>query len=406
MTNIKFSELSPVVALSDGDIFALTQTQEDGSKASRSVALKNLSEFIAGTATAYRGTWQSDSTYHQNDMVSETVNGIPGLFICLAETSSAEPSGSGDWRRIAGVASAIDGLAASSSSGNLVYNTTQDVTTDTITPQFSGEASKTFNISSSTTVDLTLFTNLLFNTNPAAIIRLAVNPIDTATITFTNSDNYWLPDGTYSTDAPVFDLDSTQPLTVIEVTNVTVAGAPGVLVRQVYPVAATGGSDVYIPALGAPGASAMAWKASATEAFAAGDVVPASALEYGGVMDAGSGVIGFITLTGGTWELRGYFPRSDVAAHGVSLVTRIDGTSLMSSTHLLQATTASDRIRNCRYSAEDNSMIDCEVLVGGKWYPFTASPADSTKWGPAIYNAAAAGKFGEVIPYVPEGDAS
>ncbi len=86
--------------------------------------------------------------------------------------------------------------------------------------------------------------------------------------------------------------NSTQPMTCTGATNATVTGAP------------------------------MEWKLNATMAFTAGDVVPASALVCGGVMYAGSGIMSFITLTGGTWEFRGYFPRSDVAAHSVSQVTR------------------------------------------------------------------------------------
>ncbi|WP_370612209.1 hypothetical protein [Klebsiella aerogenes] len=67
-----------------------------------------------------------------------------------------------------------------------------------------------------------------------------------------------------------------------------------------------------------------------------------------------------------------------------TLCRRIDGTNLMSVSYLLQVTRAIERVCNCRYSAADHLMIDCEALVGAKWYPFTASPADSTVWGPMI----------------------
>jgi|MedtruStandDraft_1076414.scaffolds.fasta_scaffold146314_1 hypothetical protein len=44
-------------------------------------------------------------------------------------------------------------------------------------------------------------------------------------------------------------------------------------------------------------------------------------------------------------------------------------------------------------------MIDCEVLVKEEWYPFTASPNDSTTWGLAIYANAVAGQYGVVEIY-------
>lgn len=349
----------------------------------------------------YKGAWQSGTTYHKGDEVSETVNGIPGLFICLVESSSAEPSGSSDWRRIAGTASDIDGVSATN--GSIAYNRILDITTDTIKPQSGGELTWTYNITESVTVDLIVFANPLFNTNPAAVIRLVVCPVDTATITFTNSDNYWLADGTYSTDAPVFELDSTQPLTIIELTNVTVASIPGVMVRQVYPsVSSDGSNDVIIPDVGEPGSSGSFMHVNNNDAgHYPGETFAATAIYYAGINDGGNLIQGSGGHpTGGTWQLRGYFQIGTTAGHSAAALTRIDGTNLMSATHLLQATAVSDRVRNCRYSAADNSMVDCEVLVGAKWYPFTASPADSTTWGPAIYNAAVAGLFGEVAPYL------
>lgn len=125
-----------------------------------------------------------------------------------------------------------------------------------------------------------------------------------------------------------------------------------------------------------------------------------SSIYYSGINDGGNLIQGSGGQPeAGTWQLRGYFQVSATAKHSASELIRIDGTSLMQSTHLLQATAVSDRIRNCRYSAADNSMIDCEVLVGGTWYPFTASAADSTAWGPVIFSRAVAGYYGDVEPY-------
>ncbi|WP_455424842.1 hypothetical protein [Dryocola sp. LX212] len=44
-------------------------------------------------------------------------------------------------------------------------------------------------------------------------------------------------------------------------------------------------------------------------------------------------------------------------------------------------------------------MVDCEVMVGGTWYPFTASTNDNTKQGPKIYANAVAGQYGVAEMY-------
>lgn len=245
MTNIKFSELSPAGALSDADIFAVTQTLEDGSKVSRSATLGILTKQIAGDKVAYKGTWQSGTTYQFGDEVSETVNGIPGTFICLAETSSAEPSSSSDWRRISGNASDVDGVSAGSN-GRIEYNRVASVSTTPFKPNFNGELSWTLNINASTEIDLSMLTNTLFNTNPAATLRLVITASEAVNITFTGSDNYWLADGSYGAEPPVFNLDASQPMTIVEVINLTNTAAPGVRIQQTYPAVKTSENSVTI----------------------------------------------------------------------------------------------------------------------------------------------------------------
>ena len=109
-------------------------------------------------------------------------------------------------------------------------------------PNFNGELSWTPNIDSSTEIDLSMLTNTLFNTNPAAMLRLVITASEAVTITFTGSDNYWLADGSYGVEPPVFNLDASQPLTIIEAINITSAAAPGVLIQQMYPAAESGGN--------------------------------------------------------------------------------------------------------------------------------------------------------------------
>ncbi|WP_370611831.1 prophage tail fiber N-terminal domain-containing protein [Klebsiella aerogenes] len=346
-------------------------------------------------AVHYKGTWQSGTTYQLGDEVSETVNGVPGTFICLVESSSAEPSSSSDWRRVSGTASDIDGVSAGGD-GKIEYNRTANITAETYKPNFNGELSWTLNISASVEIDLSSLVNTLFNTNPAAMLRLVITASEAASITFIGSDNYWLADGSYGTEPPEFSLDTSQSLMIIEVTNITNMAAPGVYIRQVYPAL----SDSILPGWYEPGASGL-MKVPLSAGYP-GNTIGGSSLRYAGVMDDGSQTRIQYTdgnIPSGTWELNGYVSSGGTGTHMATFCRRIDGTNLMPSSHLLQVTTTSDRIRNCQYSAPDNSLIDCEVLVSGKWYPFTASPTDSTAWGPVLYNAAVAGQFGEVVPY-------
>lgn len=60
---------------------------------------------------------------------------------------------------------------------------------------------------------------------------------------------------------------------------------------------------------------------------------------------------------------------------------------------------STEQVRNGLYSSPDNRMIDCEVLVNGKWHPFTASPDNPTSWGPYIYQNAVADQYGLVAAF-------
>ena len=59
-------------------------------------------------------------------------------------------------------------------------------------------------------------------------------------------------------------------------------------------------------------------------------------------------------------------------------------------------------VRNCKYSSEDNSTIDCEAKFVGfpdEWLPFTASPNDVEQHGKDIFANAEKGDYGEVSAY-------
>jgi hypothetical protein len=380
-------------------------------------------------ADSYCGTWASGTTYRLNNRVSATLNGVPGEYVCLVESTTASLTDSTAWRRVGGTASSVDGLSAGSS-GNVQYNRTLDVTTETVTPQSSGELSWTLNISAATTVDLSTFTNSLYSTNPASVIRLVITASDSFDITFSGSDSYWTQGGGYSDTPPVIALDGTVSLTVVEVSLITNTAAPGVLVRQAYPVNDSGSSGgvtsvngilpdaggnvetgdygpdnpppLIVPSFNQPGATGFFnFAGTTTNMVNPGETTAGSELRYAGIQDDPANPIVVYTnnLPTGTWEARGYIYGTPTATKAVSQLIRIDGTNLMPATMLLQATTVSGRVRNCRYGTEDNSIIDCEVLVREKWYPFSASASDSTPWGPAIYAAAVVGQFGEVGSY-------
>lgn len=58
-------------------------------------------------------------------------------------------------------------------------------------------------------------------------------------------------------------------------------------------------------------------------------------------------------------------------------------------------------IKNCRYSNESNTAVDCTVLFEDLgWVEFTAGP-DDLPYGREIFYRAVAGDFGAVAPYVP-----
>jgi hypothetical protein len=354
----------------------------------------------------FKGLYQYAETYSLNDVVKITAG---GQYICVVETTGAVPGQSSDWQYLGGNINTIDGLG-SDENGDMVCNMSVDVSEAVVEPSLAGAASMTLNISSSMTVRLNAFANPLYNTNPAAVLWLVISTAEAGdvplTVTFTNCDNYWMPDGSYSTDAPIFSLDSSQPMTLVEVRNVTNAAAPGVMVRQVYPVATSENSgDIVVPDLGAPGSTALMGPIFPDGVrYDPGEAVAGGDLGYVALNNstAGHSVVVLNTFTpapAGTWSARGYLVGAVDSTYSATDFVRIDGTNLMPATMLLQATSATERVRNCRYATVDNSIINCEVLVKDKWYPFSASPDDRTSWGPAIYAAALTGLFGDIELY-------
>ncbi|WP_455424783.1 prophage tail fiber N-terminal domain-containing protein [Dryocola sp. LX212] len=180
--------------------------------------------------------------------------------------------------------------------------------------------------------------------------------------------------------------------------------APDQTINFGIPKGEDGGSHPFIPETwDAPGSIAMMYYqvSSQTEPRQAGTIFSGGSFTAGCVFK--DGPTGDVTLenlgqaASGTWRLQGIVMAGN-KGRSMTLAMRIDGAELPARV-MLESALIGSRVKNCRYSAPDNSMIDCEVLVGGKWYPFTASANDSTTWGPVIYANAVAGQYGVVEIY-------
>lgn len=101
----------------------------------------------------------------------------------------------------------------------------------------------------------------------------------------------------------------------------------------------------------------------------------------------------FTSTLSGTWACAGYV----AYGFGVTLWTRIDQPVSVSSSLRLQE--SQQPVRNCRFSSREHLAIDCEILNGDQWLPFTASITDTTAYGPVIYSNALAGMYGPVKDY-------
>ena len=174
--------------------------------------------------------------------------------------------------------------------------------------------------------------------------------------------------------------------------------------------AGAAGSGVIPDEWDSPGAYVFAYHtvAASDAGRKPGEEVPASDLYVGEIHfeDAAgvktSGPSYQLHPSGGTWRLQGSMLQGieSTTVQSCLIFLRIDGmTASMQPSAMLLKSTSAESVRNCRYSSADNQMIDCEVEANGKWHPFTASAADVTEWGRAIYAAAVTGVFGDVAEY-------
>lgn len=185
----------------------------------------------------YRGFWSSGETYNVGDVVRTSGGVYEGLYACAWGPTTDNPADSIDWERIAGYASSLDGMT--SASGDLLYNRVDSIPGGTYTLQAAGELSWTLNVSGTCTIDIaTLMSDA--NANPAAVVRVVIVAVKALTVSLTGASAWWQQDSGHTPTAPTFTVDATQPLTVIEISRITNATEPGALVRQVYPLVASG----------------------------------------------------------------------------------------------------------------------------------------------------------------------
>ncbi|HBW3346570.1 prophage tail fiber N-terminal domain-containing protein [Klebsiella pneumoniae] len=345
--------------------------------------LEEAKKDVSG-AMFYRGIWSQEEIYSVGDTVSVTDLTTEGLYVCKDESTADYPVDSPDWERIAGTSSSVDGV--SGSNGNVSYNRVSTVTDTQYTVPVSGELSWTLNISTSTKIDISAFMSDS-NPNPASVVRLVISASQALSVTLTGADNYWLEDGTSSSVAPVYNIDASQPLTLIEISRVPNSSAPGAMVRQIYPVADPG---VIIPAVDQPGAMGLFIVTSydGEEGYPPGKQYGASSLYYGTVLLNASRIL-YRNMTqpaAGTWETRTIVAAKNYGVWCLVLAVRVDHAKVKSTSNLKSG----KRIRNIRYGGDSNQFIDCELYYDDAWHPYSTSANDVTPWGREIYAAAIA----------------
>ncbi|SAF46806.1 prophage tail fiber N-terminal domain-containing protein [Enterobacter kobei] len=177
---------------------------------------------------------------------------------------------------------------------------------------------------------------------------------------------------------------------------------PGILAEMEVILAETkkAAAASSIPEFEAPGFIGFfsVYTNSATIRFNPGDEVAASQLSYSGISDPAAFMIQSSTHpAGGTWRCLG-FAGYQGQSNGKAVIPfqRVDTLPPQPVQKLRGSRTG---VRNCTYSAPDESMIDCEVFMGGRWRPFTACAGDNTVWGKEIFRNALAGLYGTVIEF-------
>lgn len=132
--------------------------------------------------------------------------------------------------------------------------------------------------------------------------------------------------------------------------------------------------------------------------FNPGDEVAASQLSYSANNDPAAFMIQSSTHpAGGTWRCLGFAGyQGQSVGKAVMPFQRVDTLPPQPVKKLRGLRTG---VRNCTYSAPDESMIDCEVFMGGRWRPFTACASDNTEWGKDIFSNALSGFYGTVTEF-------
>ncbi|HEY4438698.1 MAG TPA: M14 carboxypeptidase N/E family protein [Lelliottia sp.] len=184
-----------------------------------------------------------------------------------------------------------------------------------------------------------------------------------------------------------------------EITGDSPAQVLNLSIPQGEPGDSGGGSGIVVPEFGGPGDIGF-FKVSTsdnTQYYHPGDELPASELAYSGVSDPAKAL--YVIQSGaapaaGTWRCCGYAGYQAVGGSAVMPFIRIDAISLSEVNNY-----DNPPIRSPGYANSGGTQINCEIFFHNAWHRFTASKSDSAPHGRAIYENAAAGKYGPVTPF-------
>lgn len=158
---------------------------------------------------------------------------------------------------------------------------------------------------------------------------------------------------------------------------------------------------VTVPALGGVGDSSLKHytNSDGTGVVSAGQKVAGSTLRWVSLFAPDFGTLsGVIQVNGspshaGTWRLSGPVVAAADAPGLVLTATRVDDVRVIA-----RSSEGIANIRNLTQSGtEEAPSVDCEILLGEEWVPFTASPDDPEAHGRIIYANALAGTYGAVL---------
>lgn len=153
---------------------------------------------------------------------------------------------------------------------------------------------------------------------------------------------------------------------------------------------------LHIPAKGAPGGLVFATYGLASSHLYPGANVTGSSLMYAGINNGPTPILTDVGVGAGSYRCCGYIMVPEGATKSATLFVRTDTPQTVKSKLLKSGRII---VSNCRYSAPDESMIDCDMEINGQIFPLTVCATDVTEHIPLIFKNAKAGRYGPIAPY-------